>query len=244
MSICSNVLRWKSCCRAICPTFERGASRKTGHRVVRRWRYHRIALSRCRKSALPRGSAPGRCCRAMGMTGATFKWSRDTVVRVPDRFAFRHPTVVVENLGRDECLSLKPGDWVEVNDDGIAMGRGLPAVLGGRPALDRDELTVSPNWPACANPRFPGSTPQPSRPANILSLRRWTTPGYWPRSAVHCRLPKRRRRTKAGSHSKMACRIAVRQKRPIQGRRLLAHSGARGHRRRRMAARTRQQRHS
>ena len=49
---------------------------------------------------------------------ATFKWSRDSVF-FPIR-ALSGTTVYLDHLGRDERLSLKEGDWVEIVDDSIA----------------------------------------------------------------------------------------------------------------------------
>ena len=83
-------------------------------------------------------------------------------------------TVVVENLGRDECLSLKPGDWVEMNDDDIAMGEQA-GPLAQVDTVDRDELTVSLKLPA-------GAVPLPvyaatDAPSKHPLLRRWDHAG-------------------------------------------------------------------
>lgn len=111
---------------------------------------------------------------AAGTTGAAFKWSRDNGSVVFPIVSLSGTTVVLEHLGRDECLSLKPGDWVEVSDDDIAMGeQGGP--LAQVDTVDRDELTVSLKLPA-------GATPLPvyaatDAPGKHPLLRRWDHAG-------------------------------------------------------------------
>lgn len=111
---------------------------------------------------------------ATGTTGATFKWSRDNGSVVFPIVSLSGTTVVVEHLGRDDCLSLKPGDWVEVSDDGIALGEQA-GPLAQVDTVDRDELTVTlklPNGvtvlPSYAATDAPGKHPL---------LRRWDHAG-------------------------------------------------------------------
>lgn len=77
-----------------------------------------------------------------GPDSATFKWSRENgSVTFPIR-TLAGTTAALENLGRDLHLSLKPGDWVEVVDDGIAVGEtGGP--LAQVDTVNRDDLTVT-----------------------------------------------------------------------------------------------------
>ncbi|MBI3431951.1 MAG: hypothetical protein HY018_07070 [Hydrogenophilales bacterium] len=84
---------------------------------------------------------------ATGTPGATFKWSRDNGSVIFPIVSLSGTTVVVESLGRDDCLSLKPGDWVEVSDDGIALGEQA-GPLAQVDTVDRDELTVTLKLPA------------------------------------------------------------------------------------------------
>ncbi len=55
--------------------------------------------------------------------GATFKWSRENgsvvfpIVQVTEHAGSNIVTVTIENLGRDNSLSLEENDWVEIIDD-------------------------------------------------------------------------------------------------------------------------------
>ena len=107
---------------------------------------------------------------ATGTTGATFKWSRDNGSVVFPIVSLSGTTVVVENLGRDDCLSLKPGDWVEVSDDDVAAGE-TAGPLAQVDTVDRDELTVTLKLPV-------GVTSLPAyvatdAPGKHPLLRRW-----------------------------------------------------------------------
>lgn len=84
-------------------------------------------------------------------TGATFKWSRENgSVTFPIR-SLSGGTAMLEHLGRDLHLSLKPGDWVEVIDDVIAVGEQAGS-LAQVDTVDRDELSVSLKLPDGASP--------------------------------------------------------------------------------------------
>lgn len=82
---------------------------------------------------------------------ATFKWSRDngSVVYAIDEFVDGQPTdhIKLKSLGRDEVLTLKVDDWVEIIDDDTEMagGPGMMAQVAEPPdeanrviTLDRD----------------------------------------------------------------------------------------------------------
>jgi hypothetical protein len=78
-----------------------------------------------------------------GETGeATFKWSRDNgSVTFPIR-KLEGKRVELEHLGRDNRLSLAPGDWVEIVDDNYALrGEGGPLVQVDK--VNRVEMTVT-----------------------------------------------------------------------------------------------------
>jgi hypothetical protein len=115
-----------------------------------------------------RGAATGDSDRA------TFKWSReDGSVTFPIR-TLTGGTAALENLGRDLHLSLKPGDWVEVVDDGIAVGEtGGP--LAQVDSVSRDDLTVALKLPDGAFPwrSYNEADAESKHPL----LRRWDHPG-------------------------------------------------------------------
>lgn len=52
---------------------------------------------------------------------ATFKWSRDNGTVAFPIISITGNIVVLEHLGRDDRLSLKKGDWVEVTDDDYTL---------------------------------------------------------------------------------------------------------------------------
>jgi hypothetical protein len=59
---------------------------------------------------------------------ATFKWSRDngTVVSLIEKISGKEITVA--DLGKDDVLTFKAGDWVEISDDALELN-GLPGKL-------------------------------------------------------------------------------------------------------------------
>lgn len=63
-----------------------------------------------------------------GIGSATFKWSRDngTVVSLIEKISGKEITVA--DLGKDDVLTFKAGDWVEVSDDALELN-GLPGKL-------------------------------------------------------------------------------------------------------------------
>lgn len=63
-----------------------------------------------------------------GVGAATFKWSRDngTVVSLIEKISGKEITVA--DLGRDDVLTFKAGDWVEVSDDALELN-GQPGKL-------------------------------------------------------------------------------------------------------------------
>ena len=79
--------------------------------------------------------------------GATFKWSRDTVV-LPI-LSIGGETVSLEHLGRDARSSVEVGDWVEVIDDDYSL-RGTTDPLMRVESVGLDDLQVT----LSARPRF------------------------------------------------------------------------------------------
>jgi len=61
--------------------------------------------------------------KAGGDNGPTFKWSREnaSVVFPIQKTSPDDNKVTLEHLGRDQHLSLQPGDWVELVDERVAM---------------------------------------------------------------------------------------------------------------------------
>ena len=109
-----------------------------------------------------------------GATSATFKWSRENGSVVFPIVSLTGTTVVVENLGRDACLSLKPGDWVEVCDDDIAMSEQA-GPLAQVDTIDRDTLTITLKLPngVTSLPAYSAT----DAPSKYPLLRRWDHAG-------------------------------------------------------------------
>jgi len=59
---------------------------------------------------------------------ATFKWSRDNGSIVTSILSITGKDVSVHDLGRDDVLGFKPGQWVEISDDRLELN-GLPGQL-------------------------------------------------------------------------------------------------------------------
>ncbi|GAB4578165.1 MAG: hypothetical protein Fur0022_08980 [Anaerolineales bacterium] len=75
------------------------------------------------------------------LTSATFKWSRENGAVTFPILKMSGNTVILEHLGRDERLSLHPGDWVEVTDDVLEL-RGETYPLYKVQSVDRDARLV------------------------------------------------------------------------------------------------------
>lgn len=98
-------------------------------------------------------------------SAATFKWSRENgSVLFPIVGGGGTTTVTLENLGRDDRLSLAEGDWVEVQDDDYVLGNGAGNLLRVQ-AIDRTSLTVTLSGAPDANVG--------GDPAKHPLLRRW-----------------------------------------------------------------------
>ncbi len=73
---------------------------------------------------------------------ATFKWSRDNGSVIFPIRRLEGKVATLEHLGRDDRLTLKKDDWVEIVDDDYALrGEGGPLVQVG--LIDRVEMTVT-----------------------------------------------------------------------------------------------------
>ncbi len=118
------------------------------------------------------------------MAAATFKWSRDNASVVFPIVSLSGTTVVVDTLGRDPCSLLKPGDWVEVCDDELAL-REQSGVLAQVETVDRDELKLTLKWPNSVTelPAYDEATTPNLHPL----LRRWDHAGDL--AAYHGALP-------------------------------------------------------
>ena len=76
-------------------------------------------------------------------SAATFKWSRENgSVIFPIVGGGGTTTVTLENLGRDDRLTLEEGDWVEVLDDDYVLHNRAGNLLRVQ-AIDRSSLTVT-----------------------------------------------------------------------------------------------------
>jgi len=100
---------------------------------------------------------------------ATFKWSRDNGTVVTSIEKITGNTIVVHDLGRDEELGFRAGDWVELIDDGLEL-IGLPGQLAqiNPPNEATREITLAGATPL---PLAPG--PGGVDPARHPKLRRW-----------------------------------------------------------------------
>jgi hypothetical protein len=98
---------------------------------------------------------------------ATFKWSRDNGVVVTTVESINGQKVTVRDLGPDDTLGFKEGQWVEVIDDTLEL-RGLPGELGQITKVDSaiKEITLSfsPTLTISSDPKNPPRHPK---------LRRW-----------------------------------------------------------------------
>jgi hypothetical protein len=74
--------------------------------------------------------------------GAAFKWSRENgSVAFPIR-KLAGSTVTLGSLGRDRRFGLKPGDWVEVQDD-VILAALKPGVLARVETVTREDSSVT-----------------------------------------------------------------------------------------------------
>jgi len=117
--------------------------------------------------------------------GATFKWSRDNA-SVGSRVAsiVSGTELELETLGRDDLLSFKANDWVEITDDSREFAR-QPGMIR-KIAVDaaRRRITFTPALPAAMLP------PAASLPNSVfpdernLRVRRWDQKGAINRTAA------------------------------------------------------------
>ncbi|MDH3287849.1 MAG: DUF6519 domain-containing protein [Betaproteobacteria bacterium] len=111
---------------------------------------------------------------ATGANGATFKWSRENGSVVFPIRSLSGTTATLENLGRDLHLGLKPGDWVEVVDDAIALGEEA-GPLAQVDVVNRDDLTVT--LKLATGTTSPPSYTEGSAETQHALLRRWDHAG-------------------------------------------------------------------
>lgn len=78
---------------------------------------------------------------------ATFKWSRNNGSIVFPITTLTGNTVVVANFGSDRCSALRPGDWVEVCDDLLAL-REQSGPLARVETVDREGREITVEWPS------------------------------------------------------------------------------------------------
>ena len=102
---------------------------------------------------------------------ATFKWSRDNG-SVGSRVASMNSLadLELETLGRDDVLSLKTGDWVEINNDFRRFSR-QPGVMRKITVFEAARrITFATGLPADMDP---GSFPDNSPAQQNMTVRRW-----------------------------------------------------------------------
>lgn len=104
--------------------------------------------------------------------GATFKWSRENA-SVGSRVAsiITATELEVETLGRDDVLSIKTGDWVEIIDDVREFSQLAGEMRKVTVNPDTRRLQFAPALPAAM---LPGAFPNSAFPdARNLRVRRW-----------------------------------------------------------------------
>ena len=109
----------------------------------------------------------------------TFKWSRENgaiifpIRAVCNRTKALEQTLELEHLGRDQRLSLKPGDWVEYMDEHFAM-RAEAGPMAKVKTVDRADLSVTLSLLSGSEiPYFSQEEMEAMHPF----LRRWDHPG-------------------------------------------------------------------
>ncbi len=85
---------------------------------------------------------------------ATYKWSRDNGSIVTSILSITGKDVTVHDLGRDDVLGFKPGQWVEISDDRLEL-TGLPGQLAQiafiDTAINKITLNATPSLVVNAN---------------------------------------------------------------------------------------------
>lgn len=101
------------------------------------------------------------------LVDATFKWSRDNAVVVTPVETITGQKITVHDLGPDDTLGFKEGQWVELIDDTLEL-QGKPGELGQITNIDSaiKEITLSFGPTLTINS-------DPNGPARHLRLRRW-----------------------------------------------------------------------
>jgi hypothetical protein len=89
--------------------------------------------------------------RGSAGNGATYKFSRENGSATYPIRKLSGTTATLETLGRDDHLSLKPDDWVEIIDDQIVLS-GRPGWLAQVKEVDRDDTTVTLSVPGTPPP--------------------------------------------------------------------------------------------
>ena len=115
-----------------------------------------------------------------GAAGATFKWSRDdaSVATRVTEIPATMDRIVVDDVGRDDVLSLHDGEWIELTDDWLELngqpGQMCQIAFGG--GVDRATKTVILRAPLPAGV-FPVDGQGRTLPERNTRLRRWDQGG-------------------------------------------------------------------
>jgi hypothetical protein len=84
-----------------------------------------------------------------GGKGASFKWSRENgSVVFPVTKAAVGKQVSINRFGRDGRFTLRKGDWVEFEDDGLLIASGDPLALARVESIESDSVTLDTAPPA------------------------------------------------------------------------------------------------
>lgn len=112
----------------------------------------------------------------LNRASSTFKWSRDngSVVVKWESFDPAYPNnLVVKSTGRDELLSFRSGNWVELIDDSADL-LNKPGVLVQLSKVEGDVLTINPA--TIKDPNNPAATTV-TRSNKNPRIRRWDSAG-------------------------------------------------------------------
>ncbi len=96
------------------------------------------------------GGAPGT---------ATYKWSRDNAGLVTEWISQNTDTLGLRFSGRDEVQSFRPGQWIEIDDEGLEL-EGSPGTLARIIAVGDSSVTIDPDtlvhFDGAGGPNAPG----------------------------------------------------------------------------------------
>jgi len=122
---------------------------------------------------------PGAGSDTAGLSGATFKWSRDNASVITGVTAITNVTnsegntvaqLAVLSLGRDQVLGFTPGNWIEILDDSLELN-GKPGELHQIDTIDFSGKTIT------LTSKVNSFAVGPTNPKSFTRIRRWDQSG-------------------------------------------------------------------